>query len=107
MSTNRKLVDALPIADQFFKKKTFGALVRNMRESDCVSQSELARRIGVTRQFLNAIEHEKRAGNIDFAVKVAEALGYPEDIFIEVCINDLLKRSGINKIVELKYQKAA
>jgi len=107
MHTNSNTADAVPIAKKFLKKATFGALVMNIRESDNISQAELARRIGVTRQFLHAIENEKRAGNVDFAIKVAHSLGYPDNVFIEVCLNDLLRRSGVNKIVELKYQKIA
>ena len=108
MSTSHELINALPLAEEFFKKTTFGELVRHMREADNITQSELAHKIGVSRQFLNAIEHEKRIGNIDFAIKVAKGIGYPQDLFIEVCLNDMLKRCGVNnKIVELKSKKSA
>ncbi len=107
MNTNNELIDALPLAEEFLKKTTFGELVRHMREADNISQSELASRVGVSRQFLNAIEHEKRIGNIDFAIKVAKGIGYSEDLFIEVCLNDMLKRCGVRKIVELKLKKSA
>ena len=85
-------IDAVEWADERFEKLNFGEFVKNIRLSDGISQSELARKIGVSRQFLNAVEHEKTQGNIDLAIDIAKALGYPEFLFLEVCINDLFRR---------------
>jgi DNA-binding XRE family transcriptional regulator len=107
MTTKNGNIDAGALADKFFKEVTFGRYIKSMRESDEVSQSELARRIGVTRQFLNAVEAGKRAGNIDLAVDIAKALGYPEFLFLEVCFNDLLRRKGIAGSVKVDLKNNA
>jgi len=50
-----KKIESVVWANERFQKLNFGEFVKNMPLSDDVSQSELARRIGVTRQFLNSV----------------------------------------------------
>lgn len=73
----------------------FGGLVRAMRETDEIAQAELARRLGVSRQFLNAVELGKSQVGLDFAKRVADALGYSPEPFAEVLIREQLKKAGI------------
>ena len=91
-----KKIESVVWANERFQKLNFGEFVKNMPLSDDVSQSELARRIGVTRQFLNAVELDKTPSNIDLAVDIAKALGYPEFLFLEVFLNDLFRRKGVS-----------
>ncbi len=65
------------------------------------------RKIGVTRQFLNAIELNKTPANIDLAIDIVHALGYPEFLFLEVCINDLLRRKGVLGTVKVQLNGTA
>jgi len=86
---------------------TFGGLVRSMRETDEITQAELARRLGVSRQFLNAVELERSQVGLDFAKRVADALGYSPEPFAEVLIREQLKKAGIECVIELKPSSAA
>jgi transcriptional regulator with XRE-family HTH domain len=86
---------------------TFGGLVRAMRETDQITQAELARRLGVSRQFLNAVELERSQVGLDFAKRVADALGYSPEPFAEVLIGEQLKKSGIDCEISLKPRSAA
>jgi transcriptional regulator with XRE-family HTH domain len=85
---------------------SFGEFVKSIREYDEISQTELAKRMKVTRQFINAIELGKSSLNVQLASKIAEAFGYPREAFIEILINDMLKKAGINKVVEFKENLA-
>lgn len=98
-----KTLDATAWANEKFKNLKFGEFVKNIREADGVSQSELAKRIGVTRQYLNAVELDKTPINIDLVVDIAKALGYPEFLFLEVCLNDLFRRKGVLCRVKLVH----
>jgi putative transcriptional regulator len=50
-----------------------------------MSQKELADRIGVSRQTLNAIEGAKYSPSLDVAFKIAEVFGVPlDDVFAHV-----------------------
>ena len=61
--------------------------IRANREHAGLTQAELARRVGVTRQTLIAIEQEKYSPTLELAFQIARAFGvgiddlfqYPED----------------------------
>jgi transcriptional regulator with XRE-family HTH domain len=86
---------------------TFGKLVRAMRETDEISQAELARKLGVSRQFLNAVELGRSQVGLDFAKRVADALGYSPEPFAEVLIREQLKKAGIVCGISLTPTSAA
>ena len=104
MTTKKSMSAREALRDVF--KSSFGEFVRDIRECDETSQTDLAKRMHVSRQFINAIENDKAKVSLDMAIKIARALGYPHEAFIEMFLNDLLKRSGIKKIVHLESKAA-
>ncbi len=87
-------------------KYTFGEFVRDIRECDEISQTELAKRMRVSRQFIHAVEKDKAKVSLEMAIKIARALGYPYEAFVEIFLNDLLRKSGIKKVVHLESKAA-
>ncbi len=85
---------------------SFGEFVRDIRESDEMSQAKLAKRMHVSRQFINAIEKDKANISLEMAIKIARALGYPYEAFVEVFLNNMLRKSGIKKVVHLESKAA-
>ncbi len=85
---------------------TFGKFVRDIRECDELTQTELARRMCVSRQFINAVEKDKANVSLEMAIKIASALGYPYEAFVEIFLNDMLRKSGIKKVVHLESKAA-
>ena len=56
--------------------------IRSVRESRGVTQAELARRIGVTRQTLIAIEQGRYSPSLEVAFQIARVFGVPlDDVF--------------------------
>ena len=50
--------------------------IRRLRfDRDEMTQAELAEKVGVTRQTINAIEQNKYAPSLETAFRIAEALG--------------------------------
>ena len=86
---------------------TFGGLVRAMRETDEITQAELARRLGVSRQFLNAVELGRSQTGLDFAKRIADALGYSPEPFAEIIIREEMKKAGLDCEISLKPKPAA
>ena len=85
---------------------SFGEFVKDIRECDEITQTELAKRMHVSRQFINAIEKDKANVSLEMAIKIARSFGYPYEAFVEVYFNDLLRKSGIKKIVHLESKAA-
>ncbi len=98
MSAREALKDVL--------QSSFGKFVRDIRECDEISQTELAKRMRVSRQFVHAIENDKATISLGMAIKISRALGYPYESFVEVFLNDMLKKSGIKKVVHLESKVA-
>lgn len=87
-------------------KCSFGEFVKDIRECDEISQVELAKRMHVSRQFIHAIEKDKANVSLEMAVKIARSLGYPYEAFVEILLNSMLKKSGIQKVVHLESKAA-
>ena len=99
---NNHTLDALEATKDVWNKMTFGGLVRALRTSDEFSQVELAEKLGVSKQFLSDVEHNRKDIGIAFAKKVASTLGYSIEPLLELLIRQQLKRQRLNYIVEIK-----
>lgn len=53
--------------------------IRDLRKAAGVSQEELAKRCGVSRQTINAIENNKYDPTLALAFQLSRALGVPVD----------------------------
>ncbi len=107
MTTKTHLLQAREVLIPTIANTTFGELVRSIRSCDEVTQAELARRLKVSRQFLNAVEFGKSQVSLDFAKRVADALGYSPEAFAEILIQEQLQKAGIPCKVSLKPDSAA
>lgn len=103
--TTKKLISARA-ALKHVLTSSFGEFIKDIRECDEISQVELARQMGVSRQFISAIEKNKANISLEMTMNIAHALGYPYEAFVEVYLNDLLRKSGIKKIVHLESKAA-
>jgi transcriptional regulator with XRE-family HTH domain len=103
MSTkSNNTLNALEATKDIWENMTFGGLVHSLRISDEITQVDLAKKIGVSKQFLSDVEHNRKDVGISFAKKISEALEYSIEPLIELMIRDQLRRQHLNYIVELK-----
>jgi transcriptional regulator with XRE-family HTH domain len=84
------------------KKPSFGDYLLAIRQGDGVSQVEFAKLLGVSRQNLCDIEHNRRFVSPKMAVGFARKLGYSPRHFIRLCLQDLLNRDGIDLLVDIR-----
>jgi transcriptional regulator with XRE-family HTH domain len=68
-------IDALEATKGVWNKMTFGGLIRSLRVSDEISQVNLAKKLGVSKQFLNDVEHNRKDVGFSFAKRIASVLG--------------------------------
>ena len=58
---------------------TIGNRIRELRAPAGLTQQDLADRVGVSRQTINAIETSKYSPSLEVAFRIARALGTPLD----------------------------
>lgn len=83
-------------------KLTLGKAIRSIRHGEGVSQIDFAKQLGVSKQFLCDLEHDRKIVSAEKAKKFAENLGYSSEQFIALAIQDALKHDGIHMIVDVK-----
>jgi transcriptional regulator with XRE-family HTH domain len=82
-------------------KLTLGKLIWAIRQADEISQVDFADKLDITRQHLCDIEHGRKSVSPKLAAKYAKILGYSEEQFIRLSIQDLLDRDGLNVQIEI------
>jgi transcriptional regulator with XRE-family HTH domain len=109
MTTNRdkETIDAVQWAKKELAKTTFGELLRSLRETDEITQVELAKKLFVSKQFLSDIERDRRSASVAFAKKVATTMGYPIEPMLEILIRDDLRKNHLDFDVKIRHSKAA
>ncbi len=99
MNINRDLMKKLEkIAGQ---KLTLNNLLVSIREGEDLSQVAFAKQLGVSRQFICDLEHDRRYLSPKMAREFAKRLGYSESQFIRLCLQDLIQNDGLNYEVQL------
>lgn len=95
-------INALDATKDIWQQTTFGSLIRSLRMSDEISQVTLAKKLGVSKQFLSNVEHDRKTVGIDFAKKVATALEYSIEPLLELLIKQQLQKQQLYYTIELK-----
>lgn len=85
-------------------KLTLGGLIWAIRECEELSQIEFAKKLGISKQHLCEIEHERKVISPSLAAMYAKKLGYLPEQFIQLSLQDIVDREGLKIIVEIKPQ---
>ncbi len=93
---NEELIDINEVVQDTWDEMTFGSLIRSLRLSDEISQVELAKKIGVSKQLLSDVEHNRKEVGFHFAKKISKSLGYSIAPMLELIIRDQLKKQKLN-----------
>ncbi|HEX4045194.1 MAG TPA: helix-turn-helix transcriptional regulator [Gammaproteobacteria bacterium] len=84
------------------KKLTLGNLIWSIRTCDEISQIDFAEKLGVSKQYLCDLEHGRKSVSPKKAKEFAKKLGYSQEQFIVLAIQDALAHDGIYLKVEFK-----
>ncbi len=79
---------------------TFAMLLRAYMTREDISQSELARRLDVTRGYISNIMNGKKV-TLAKAIEVAETLGESVRLYAEVSIKEELRESGYEADIQI------
>jgi len=83
-------------------KLTLANLLLAIRQSEEMSQVEFAKLLGVSRQYLCDIEHGRRYVSPKAAAQYAKKLGYSQQQFVRLCLQDLVDRDGLNLKIDVQ-----
>ena len=81
---------------------TLGRTLRSIRLGEEDSQTDFAKKLGVSVQYLCDLEHDRKIVSPKKAKNFAKIVGYSQEQFIALAIQDSLERDGIYMLVELK-----
>ena len=89
------------------KKMTIGNLLWSIRECEGISQAAFSKTLGISRQYLCDIEHNRRIISIKAAADFATKLGYSPMQFIRLAIQDELTKYKYHFDIQLTEHKVA
>jgi transcriptional regulator with XRE-family HTH domain len=89
------------------KKMTLGNFIWSIRECEEMNQVEFAKLLGISRQYLCDIEHNRRTVSTKAAADFANKLGYSALHFIRLAIQDELNKSGFHLNVQINEERKA
>jgi len=105
MSTKKKRArsSAMRLLDDIIGEPlNLGGTMRSIRECEEVSQSEMAKRLGISRAHLCDIEMGRRTVSPARAAKFARELGYSETQFVRLAIQDQVTEAGLKMKVKVE-----
>lgn len=79
-----------------FGPLTFAELLISHRQGEELSQVEMAKVLGISRQNLCDYEKGRKIPSPKKAAEMAVALGFGAATFIQIALQDLLRRDGLN-----------
>ena len=81
---------------------TFADMLKAWRESEDLSQTAFAKKVGLSVQNLNDLEKGRRIPSPSRAAKIAKKLGLPEMGVIQLALKDSLVKEGFDYDVKLE-----
>ncbi|MCB1118533.1 MAG: helix-turn-helix transcriptional regulator [Chlamydiia bacterium] len=84
------------------KPLTLADLLLAIRQGEEMTQSDFAKILGISKQYLSDVERERRFISPKIAASFAKKLGYSEEQFLQLCLQDLLTRNDFPYRVSLK-----
>ena len=74
---------------------TFGEMVRSIRETDELTQDDVAKRVGVSKHHVSDVENGRRKVSIERAARWAKALGSPPAYFVRMVAQEEIDAVGV------------
>jgi transcriptional regulator with XRE-family HTH domain len=85
---------------------SLGSLLQTIRETDDYTQADLARRLGVSKSHLCDIEKGRKTVSPERASKFALELGYSEEQFVRLALQQMVETAGLRFDVSLSARGA-
>ena len=101
MTTNLKK-NAKKYLENKFGPMTLGLFLRSLRETEDISLTEFAAKLGLSRANLCDIEKGRKIPTPERASRMAHSLGIPEKVLIQLALQDALREAKLDYEIELR-----
>jgi transcriptional regulator with XRE-family HTH domain len=98
---NKKIKYGSKEFEKYFGPLTFGRLLESHRLAEEIPQTDMAKKLKMTRQKLNDFERGRRFPSLRAAANMAEALGEHPATWVSVVIEEMLREEDLNFRVTL------
>lgn len=108
MNTNKMSQETLNLIDEIIGEKlTFGNMLASIRQCEKITQADFSKILGISRQYLCNIEHDRKIVSPKKAYEYAKKLGYPSEVFIMLAIQAELDGAKLPFDIEfaVKFRK--
>jgi len=95
-------IDAMELFESLHGPMTLGRMLWSLRACDEISQSEFARRLGVSRSHLCDVEKGRKVVSPERAAAWAKILGFPATVFVKLALQEQLDKAGVKMSVEVE-----
>ena len=95
------MIDLDKIAKELGVNPSFGMLIRNYRGRTGKTQSEVAKLIGASKQYVSDLENERKTVSIKKAAEIAKALKMSQKAYVQMAINDQIKKANLKFRIEV------
>ena len=84
---------------------TLGRLMRSLRLCEDITVTAMAEKLDVNKQFLSAVENDRKQIGIEFITAFAKILDTPAEPLLEIYFRDTLRKHGLN--LQVKVSQAS
>lgn len=103
MTTNKEgLKSARAVIEKLTGPYSFAMFMRSMRTTLDLSQTEMAKKLGISRQALCEIESGRALVSVASAVKYAKLGGLSKVVAVEACLQDQIRKAQMDYRVRLE-----
>jgi transcriptional regulator with XRE-family HTH domain len=97
-------------AMKFLEKVTggslaLGSLIESIRLAEEISQSAFAKKLRISPSHLCDIEKRRKVVSPERAAKFAQILGYSQEQFVQLALQEILDEAGIKMIASVKRER--
>ncbi len=104
MSTKHYTVEDL---ERDFGPLTFGRLLKSHRQGEELTQVQMAKELGLSKQNLNDLESGRVLPSLRRAVKIARKIGQLEALMVQLVLQDQVNREKLKYKVSVDASKAS
>ncbi len=101
MNTKKKSSAVRQLEKALGEPLSFGLRINSLRQAEGQTLETFAKKIGISKQHLNDIEKGRKSVSPERAARFARILGFAEDRFIQLALQDLLTQAGLKYKVQV------